>query len=55
MRLTLEIEYPPTLLSLIDISPPAQAGLIHEKSPGAIRLDAVFEGVLQTLIQFERP
>lgn len=54
MRLTLEIEYPSTLLSLMEISPPAQPGLSHEKSPGAIRLDAVFEGVLQTLIQFEK-
>lgn len=55
MRLTLEVEYPPELLSLIDISPPTQPGLIHEKSPGAIRLDAIFEGELQTLIQFETP
>lgn len=55
MRLTLEVEYPPELLSLIDISPPAQPGLVHQKSPGAIRLDAIFEGELQTLIQFETP
>lgn len=55
MRLTLEIQYPANLLNLIDIDPPAQPGLSHEKSPGAIRLDAVFEGVLQTLIQFETP
>lgn len=54
MRVTLEIEFPPALLSPIDISPPPQPGLLHEKSPGAIRLDAVFEGVLQTLIQFEK-
>mgnify|MGYP001044562569 FL=1 len=55
MRLTLEVEYPPELLSLIDISPPAQPGLIHVKNPGAIRLEAIFEGELQTLIQFETP
>ena len=55
MRLTLEIEYPPDLLDLIDISPPAQPGFTVEERPGAIRLDAIFEGELQTLIQFEKP
>jgi hypothetical protein len=55
MRLTLEVHYPASLLKLIDIAPPAQPGLRHEKAPGAIRLDAMFEGVLQILIQFETP
>ena len=55
MRVTLEIEYPAQMLKLIDIAPPAQPGFTLEERPGAIRMDAVFEGELQTLVQFERP
>ncbi|MBU1224688.1 MAG: hypothetical protein KKA22_03525 [Gammaproteobacteria bacterium] len=55
MRVTLEIEYPPQLLKLIDISPSEEPGFEHMESTGSIRLDAVFEGVLLTLIQFEKP
>lgn len=54
MRLTLEIEYPTTLLNLLDISPAAQPGFRLNDTPGHIRMDAIFEGVLQTLIQFEK-
>lgn len=54
MRVTLDIDYPAQVLTLIDISPPAQAGLDVAEQPGAIRLEAVFEGELQTMIQFER-
>ena len=54
MRLTLEIEYPPELLSLLDVSPDAQPGFTLEDSPGHLRMDALFEGVLQTLVQFEK-
>jgi len=53
MRVTLEIDYPPRTLQLIDISPQAQPGLILDARSGAIRMDAFFEGELQTLIQFE--
>lgn len=55
MRVSLEIVYPPQLLKLIDISPTEQPGFKHRESPGSIRLDAVFEGILLTLIQFEKP
>lgn len=55
MRVSLEIDYPPQMLQLIDISPAAQPGLNLESRNGAIRMDAIFEGELQTLIQFERP
>ena len=55
MRVTLEIEYPEQLLKLIDIAPGAQPGLKLDERPGAIRVDAVFEGELQMLMQFERP
>lgn len=54
MRLTLEIEYPPDLLSLLDVSPGVQPGFSIEDSPGHLRMDALFEGALQTLVQFEK-
>jgi len=55
MRVSLAIDYPAQLLTLIDIAPAAQPGLELDERPGAIRMDAVFEGELMTLIQFERP
>ena len=55
MRVQLEIDYPPRLLTLIDIAPAVQPGLKLDERPGAIRIDAVFEGELLTLIQFQRP
>lgn len=55
MRVSLDVEYPVQLLKLIDIAPPSQPGLKLEERPGGIRMDAVFEGELMTLIQFERP
>jgi len=54
MRVTLDVTYPAQSLSLIDISPPAQPGLAVVEEPGGIHIDTVFEGELQTLIQFER-
>ncbi|MFN3752013.1 MAG: hypothetical protein ACK4SR_11650 [Thiobacillus sp.] len=54
MRLTLEIEYPTELLSLINVSPESQPGFRHDDAPGLLRMDAIFEGVLQTLAQFEK-
>lgn len=54
MRLTLEIEYPPDLLSLLDVSPEAQPGFQLDDTTGLLRMDAIFEGVLQTLAQFEK-
>lgn len=54
MRVTLEIDYPPRTLHLIDIAPQAQAGFTLDTRSGVIRVDAVFEGELLTLIQFEK-
>lgn len=54
MRVTLDIEYPAQMLQLIDIEPNAQPGLTLLERPGAIQMEAVFEGKLQTLIQFEK-
>lgn len=55
MRVTLEIVYPEHALRLIDVSPPPQPGLAVVEQAGHLRLDAVFEGELTTLIQFEQP
>lgn len=54
MRVTLNVDYPAKTLNLIDITPAAQPGLSVIEAPGAIRIEAVFEGELQTLIQFDR-
>lgn len=54
MQVTLEIRYPAELLNLIDVTPPAQPGFALDERPGFIRVDTLFEGELQTLIQFEK-
>lgn len=54
MRVTLEVDYPAESLQLIDVSPAPQAGLSFDERPGNIRLDALFEGELRLLLQFER-
>jgi hypothetical protein len=54
MRVTLEIDYPQQLLRLTGVSPPPQAGLAVVERPGSIRLDALFEGELRTLIEFRQ-
>jgi hypothetical protein len=54
MRVTLDVDYPAQLIKLIDISPPTQPGLSVVEQSGSIQLEAVFEGELRTLIQFER-
>ena len=43
------------MLRLIDIAPPAQPGLVLDERPGTLHLDALFEGELQFLIQFDTP
>ena len=53
MRVTLDVDYPAHKLKLIDISPPPQPGLDVVEQPGSIQIDAMFEGELRTLIQFE--
>ncbi len=54
MRVSLAVDYPAQTLTLLDISPPEQPGLDLVEQPGAIRMEALFEGELQTMIQFER-
>jgi hypothetical protein len=54
MRVSIDVAYPEALLTLVDITPAAQSGLKVIEAPGAISMDAVFEGELRTLIQFQR-
>ncbi|WP_157273740.1 hypothetical protein [Thiobacillus denitrificans] len=54
MRVTLDVDYPAESLQLIDASPAQQPGLSFAERPGNIRLDALFEGELRLLLQFER-
>lgn len=55
MRVSLSVDYPPTLLKLIDISPPSQTGLRIAEQAGKFDIDAMFEGELTLLVQFDRP
>ncbi|MCU0810753.1 MAG: hypothetical protein MUE59_06910 [Thiobacillaceae bacterium] len=54
MRVSIDVAYPEALLALVDITPAAQPGLKVIEAPGAISVDAVFEGELRTLIQFQQ-
>jgi hypothetical protein len=54
MRVSMDIDYPAVLLKLVDISPMQQTGFDIRLEPGHIRLEALFEGELRTLLQFER-
>lgn len=54
MRVTLEVDYPQQTLRPTRVSPPPQPGLTVAERPGSIRLDALFEGELRTLIEFRQ-
>lgn len=54
LRVSLTVDYPAALLSLVDVSPPAQPGLTIDEGPDSVRIEALFEGQLTTLIQFRR-
>ncbi len=54
MRVSLRLEYPASLLQLIDISPAEQPGFTIQQEAGQVMIDTVFEGELRTTIQFER-
>ena len=54
MRVTLEVDYPQQTLRLTAVSPSPQPGLTVDERPGSIRLDALFEGELRTLIEFRQ-
>lgn len=55
MRVTLDIDYPQAALRVVDVSPQSAPGLALQERPGHIRMDALFEGELFTLVQFVRP
>jgi len=52
MRVTVVIEYGEARLRPVRIRPPGQPGFTVEQAPGRIRLEAWFEGRLQTEIRF---
>ena len=52
LRLSVVIEYPPALLQPADIEPSPQPGFLVDRSPGRIELDALFEGMLHTRVDF---
>lgn len=54
MRVSMRVEYDPALLRVLDVSPGAQPGFDLWQESGALGFDAIFEGELRTLIQFER-
>lgn len=54
MRVSLRLEYPASLLHLIDISPAEQPGFTVRQEVGQVMIGTVFEGELRTTIQFER-
>ena len=51
MRVTLDIEYPRTLM-LADFSPGAQPGFSVSQRPGRVEAEALFEGMLRTSFRF---
>lgn len=54
MRITLQIEYPSALLSVVDLTPPPQPGLEVTSGPSELRLEALFEGELTVRVGFRR-
>lgn len=54
MHVSVQVDYPATLLSVVDVSPPEQPGFTVDEFPATLRLDALFEGALTTLVQFRR-
>lgn len=54
MHVSVRVDFPAGLLNVVDVSPPAQPGFSVDERPGSVRLEALFEGELTTLIQFRR-
>jgi hypothetical protein len=53
MRVSMRVEYDPTLVRVLDVSPEQQPGFAIRYEAGALGFDAVFEGELRTAILFE--
>lgn len=54
MQVSLHLEYPASLLQVIDIFPAEQPGFTIQQVAGQVMIDTVFEGELRTIVQFER-
>lgn len=54
MALSLRVEYPASLLKVVDIRPNQQPGFSIRENPGQVSIEALFEGVLRTMIQFQQ-
>jgi hypothetical protein len=52
MRVTIEVNYPTTLLHFVSVEPAEQPGFKVQQSAGALHIDAWFEGKLKTNIVF---
>ncbi len=54
MQVSLQLEYPPRLLRVIDISPASQPGFQVSKKNAQVNIETLFEGELRIQVQFER-
>ncbi len=53
MHISLDISYPADMLKLLDITPASQPGFTIMTEAGHVTIEALFEGELRTLLQFE--
>jgi len=54
VKLIVEIDYPENLLDYINISPDLQSGLSVKRNTGSVKVDALFEGKLNLVINFDK-
>lgn len=52
MQVSLDLEYPPQLLEVIDVSPGEQQGFHISHKAGFVNIETLFEGELRTQVQF---
>jgi hypothetical protein len=53
LHVTLEVDFPDTLLSVLGVTPRSQPGVMLKQVAGKVLLDAHFEGMLYTEIRFQ--
>lgn len=53
LRVTLEVNYPDDLLTIIGVTPEPQPGLTLQREPGRVAIDTHFEGMLYTELRFQ--
>lgn len=54
MQVSLQLEYPPHLLQVIDVSPTRQPGFEISQKKGFINIETLFEGELRMQVQFKK-